>query len=138
MIGATTFSVGPQNANGRIDAVALAVEKPDVHGDHVRCRVTASFTASAAVVASKSPGLVDSVKDGETGLLVPHGDVPALANALQRVLADDALRASLETRGLAWSQTFTWDRCADEAYAVLERSLGSNRVAGAWPLPHAV
>jgi len=69
---------------------------------------------------------------------VPHGDARALEGALVRVLTDAPLRASLETKGLAWSQTFTWDRCADEAYAVLERSLGSNRVAGAWPLPHAV
>ena len=41
-------------------------------------------------------------------------------------------------QGLAWSKTFTWERCADEAYAVLERTLGSHKVAGAWPLPHAV
>jgi glycosyltransferase involved in cell wall biosynthesis len=100
--------------------------------------VVEANACGTAVVASRSPGLVDSVKDGETGLLVPHGDVGALAGALERVLQDETLRASLESKGLAWSQTFTWDRCADEAYAVLERSLGSNRVAGAWPLPHAV
>ena len=29
-----------------------------------------------------SPGLRDSVKHRETGILVPHGDVPALAGAL--------------------------------------------------------
>jgi glycosyltransferase involved in cell wall biosynthesis len=77
-----------------------------------------------AVVASRSPGLVDSVRDGETGLLVPHGDARELAAAIRRVLEDEALRARLERRGLEWAATFTWDRCAEEAHAWLERSLG--------------
>ncbi len=33
------------------------------------------------VVASRSPGLCESVRDGETGFLVPHGDLKALADA---------------------------------------------------------
>jgi glycosyltransferase involved in cell wall biosynthesis len=37
-------------------------------------------------------GLVDSVVDGETGILVPPRDVDALANALSRVLRDESLR----------------------------------------------
>ena len=77
-----------------------------------------------AVVASRSPGLVDSVRDGETGLLVPHGDPNALAAGMLRVLQDEALRARLERRGLEWAATFTWDRCAEEAHTWLERSLG--------------
>src|SRR5678816_833982 len=81
--------------------------------------VVEANACGTAVVASRSPGLVDSVRDGETGLLVPHGDVPALADALARVLTDAQLRESLETKGLAWSQTFTWDRCADEALSLI-------------------
>jgi glycosyltransferase involved in cell wall biosynthesis len=38
------------------------------------------------------------VRDGETGLLVPTGDVPALVDALDRLVTDDGLR-----RGLAAS-----------------------------------
>lgn len=86
--------------------------------------VVESNACGTAVVASRSPGLVDSVRDGETGLLVPHGDAGALAGALVSVLRDDALRARLESGALAWAATFTWDRCADEAHAVLERAVG--------------
>ncbi len=35
------------------------------------------------------------VRDGETGLVVPAGDAPALATAIRRLLADAALRARL-------------------------------------------
>jgi glycosyltransferase involved in cell wall biosynthesis len=47
------------------------------------------------VVASGVGGLVDAVEDGVTGLLVPPGDVVALREALERLLADDALRSRL-------------------------------------------
>ncbi len=95
--------------------------------------VVEANACGTAVVASRSPGLVDSVKDGETGLLVPHGDVAALAGAIGRVLSDPALRGRLETAGRAWAATFTWDRCADEMHAVLERVLATAKA----PAPRA-
>ena len=86
--------------------------------------VIESNACGTAVVASRSPGLVDSVQDGQSGLLVSHGDVAALADAIRSVLTDGGLRARLEERGRAWAARFTWDRCADEAHAVLEHALG--------------
>jgi glycosyltransferase involved in cell wall biosynthesis len=47
------------------------------------------------VVASAVGGLPDAVVDGETGLLVPAGDVTALRNALDRLLGDTGLRERL-------------------------------------------
>lgn len=87
--------------------------------------VIESNACGTAVVASRSPGLVDSVRDGKTGLLVPHGDAHALATAVTTVLTDQALRARLEAEARSWAATFTWDRCADEAHAVLERAVGA-------------
>jgi glycosyltransferase involved in cell wall biosynthesis len=49
------------------------------------------------VVATAVGGLVDAVEDGVTGMLVPPGDVRALHDALERLLADAALRRSLGT-----------------------------------------
>jgi glycosyltransferase involved in cell wall biosynthesis len=43
------------------------------------------------VVASRSGGIPDIIRDGENGLLVPERDVGALAAALARVLDDAAL-----------------------------------------------
>jgi glycosyltransferase involved in cell wall biosynthesis len=47
------------------------------------------------VVASAVGGLLDLVVDGETGLLVPPGDVEALRAALERLLGDSPLRRRL-------------------------------------------
>lgn len=92
--------------------------------------VVEANACGTAVVASRSPGLVDSVRDESTGLLVPHGDVTALAAAILRVLGDPDLRARLEGEGRRWAARFTWDRCADEAHAVLEHALGVEAAPG--------
>jgi phosphatidyl-myo-inositol dimannoside synthase len=47
------------------------------------------------VIATAVGGLVDAVEDGVTGLLVPRGDVAALREAMQRLLADAELRRKL-------------------------------------------
>jgi glycosyltransferase involved in cell wall biosynthesis len=51
--------------------------------------------AGRAVVATRVGGIVDLVRDGETGLLVPAGDVASLAGALERLARDEGLRARL-------------------------------------------
>jgi glycosyltransferase involved in cell wall biosynthesis len=77
----------------------------------------------AATVSTDVPGLRDSVRDGETGVLVPFDDVGALARAAVRVLTDDAFRTQLVTNGLAWAATFSWERAADATEDLIERAI---------------
>ena len=77
------------------------------------------------VVASRSPGLVESVRDGETGILVPHGDVEALAGAIHGLLADRPRRLAMAEAGIRWAREFTWDRCYRESRAVIELAAGA-------------
>lgn len=72
-----------------------------------------------ATVASDAPGLRDSVVDGVTGLLVPHGDVAALTGALGRVLGDAELRDRLGRQARSFAEGFSWDASA----AAMERFL---------------
>ena len=51
--------------------------------------------ASGTVVVATASGSIGELVDGETGLLVPHSDPAALAEALARVARDGALRARL-------------------------------------------
>lgn len=74
-------------------------------------------------VSSRSPGLRESVRDGETGLLVEHGSPAALAEGLVRVLGDAPLRERLGRAATEWARTFTWERCAREAREVAERCI---------------
>ena len=53
------------------------------------------------VVGSCIPGLVDSVRDGVTGLLVPPGEVAPFVDALRRLLEDPALSAAMGRAGRA-------------------------------------
>ena len=74
------------------------------------------------VVASRSPGLVESVRDGETGILVPHGDVVALADGTVRLLRDSELRLKLAQAAIRWARTFDWETCYRDSRAVMERA----------------
>lgn len=53
------------------------------------------------VVASDVGGIPCFVRDGENGLLVPPGDASALADAIERVLADPSLARRLGANGRA-------------------------------------
>ena len=64
------------------------------------------------VVASDSPGLRESVRDGETGFLVPHGDAGAMTAAFRRIADSPQLVESLGADGRRFAETFTWERAA--------------------------
>ena len=54
-----------------------------------------ALSVGAPVVSTAVGGVPEVVHDGENGLLVPAGDVDAFANALRRILSDNALHARL-------------------------------------------
>lgn len=67
------------------------------------------------MVASDSVGAVAGglVRDGETGLVAPAGDPDALIGAVERLLADDALRARLGDAAREAVRPYTYDAMAD-------------------------
>ncbi len=71
------------------------------------------------VIASNSPGLRESVRDGETGYLVPHGGIGALTAALATLANDSALVERLGIHARAFAATFTWERAAADTRAHL-------------------
>jgi glycosyltransferase involved in cell wall biosynthesis len=82
-----------------------------------------NFEAAACatpVIASDSPGLRESVRDGETGFLVPHGDVAAISAAMARIAAEPELVASLGARARTFAERFTWEAAAQQTEEHLE------------------
>jgi len=78
-------------------------------------------------VATAVPGLRDAVRDGETGLLVPSGDVAAMRQAIERVCHDEALRQRLARDGRDWAGRFTWDAAAGVIARIIDEA-ASRRV----------
>lgn len=66
------------------------------------------------VVVSDAGGLPEVVVAGETGLVVPRDDVPALQAALKRLVLDAGLRERLGAAGRAHVERhYDWDHCVD-------------------------
>lgn len=76
------------------------------------------------VVVANSPGLRDSSRDGVNGLVYPYGDIPALAEKLERLLTDEPLRQKLGRQAVEWARQWTWDKAADDMLALIERTVG--------------
>lgn len=76
-----------------------------------------------ATVASDSPGLRDSVLDGRTGFLVPHGDVPALADRIETLLTSPELRDEMGARARNFAVGFSWDESARGVLEVLRQQV---------------
>jgi glycosyltransferase involved in cell wall biosynthesis len=72
-----------------------------------------------AVVVSDVRALAEMIKDEETGLHFRKGDITSLADTLQRLLMDEALRIRLGTQGRRWVETErTWSRIGGDAVRV--------------------
>ena len=65
-------------------------------------------------LASDSPGLRDSVRHMETGYLVPHGNVDALAARMLELAGNPALVARLGAGARRFAERLTWERAAAE------------------------
>jgi D-inositol-3-phosphate glycosyltransferase len=73
------------------------------------------------VVASRAGGLKFTVEEEISGLLVPPDDPDALADALRRVIADRALRASLQVGARQASIRFSWQSIGPAMLHLYER-----------------
>jgi glycosyltransferase involved in cell wall biosynthesis len=76
------------------------------------------------VVASAVGGLTELVADGETGLLVPPQDPPALRSAIDSLLADRALRRRMGEAGRKRiAELCDWDTVVDAYLEAYEAAL---------------
>jgi glycosyltransferase involved in cell wall biosynthesis len=80
-----------------------------------------AMRAGLPVIASDVAGIGESVRDGETGFLVPRGGVELLRERLSRLLTDPDLRVRLGANGRAYyEQQFTLARSVTKTLAVYE------------------
>lgn len=76
------------------DVVVHSASKPEPFGRVV----VEAMAAGRPVVATDAGGVVEIVDDGETGVLVPPGDVPTMADAIVSLLRDSAAAKQMGRR----------------------------------------
>ncbi len=111
--------IGPMSA-ARVEAHFAAAElfclASTVRAEAYGVAVLEAMARGLPVVASRIPGsgLNWLHQDGVTGLAVPPGDAPALAAAMNHLLADAALRQQFGQAGQArWAAGLTAQTMSD-------------------------
>jgi glycosyltransferase involved in cell wall biosynthesis len=77
----------------------------------------------AVIVSDASPGPLELIRDGETGLVTPVGDSRALAEAMKRLMQDPALRHRFSAASTRLAEGLRVDRVASQWEALI-RELG--------------
>jgi glycosyltransferase involved in cell wall biosynthesis len=69
--------------------------------------VIEAMSAGKAMIGSRAGGIVDLIDQGETGLLVPAGDAGALAEAMNQLIQEPALRERFGYQARLRARRFT-------------------------------
>lgn len=82
------------------------------------------------IVAARAAAVPETVRDGETGLLVDPDDAEALAAALSRLLADRPLRRAMAEAGRRRVEAYGADRVAGRFLEAVRSALEASRQSG--------
>ena len=72
-------------------------------------------------IVYRVPGLVDSVKNNQTGIICQQNSPENLAKNIIKLLANQSLRQQLSSKALDYSRSFSWDKAANESLIQLEK-----------------
>jgi glycosyltransferase involved in cell wall biosynthesis len=87
--------------------------------DNAPVTVVEAMAAGLCVVSTDAGGVPYLIEHGRSGLVVPRGDVAAMAAAVARILREPALATRLSANGRRESQTFAWDNVLPRWEALL-------------------
>lgn len=82
-----------------------------------------AMACGVPVIASDVSSLPEVV--GDTGLLINPHDAEAVAQAIQLLVNDPAIRGKLSSKALDRSKEFTWDRCVTQTMGAYQQVLNS-------------
>jgi len=72
------------------------------------------------VLASRVPGLRDSVDEGKSGLLYEYENVNEFTEKAIKILFDNKFRSDLECGALNHASNFSWDKTAEQTEKLME------------------
>ena len=117
-----------QHALPQFYAAADIVTMPS-HYESFGMAALEGLACGRPVVATSAGGPAYIVEDGVSGLHTPPDDHVALAARLERLLADDALRASMGAAARARATRFGWDAVAGGMLDVYTQTLERSTLA---------
>jgi glycosyltransferase involved in cell wall biosynthesis len=95
LAGARTFDEVMEKYAASDLFVLPAVTAPDGRRDVTPNVLIEAMAMKLPVISTRSGAIPELVEDGVTGILVPPGDAPSLADAIERLLGDPALSGRL-------------------------------------------
>ena len=98
---------------------------PNTGGESMGIVLLEALAAGAPIVASRIEGFSDVLTDGDEGFLVPPRDSAALAAALKRLLADEALRKRMGRRALKTAKRYDWEAVSAQISDYYEECMAS-------------
>lgn len=103
-------------------AAANIVTLPSYYGEGVPKVLLEAAATGRAIVTTDMPGCRETVEDGETGLLVEPKNAWALADALEKLLGDNGLRAGMGQKARARiEKDFTIEKVNARTMAVYKK-----------------
>lgn len=86
-----------------------------------------AMACGTPVIASRVGGLTFTVRDGQTGFLVPSDDRSSLADRLRLLLADEKLRRAMSHQAIELSQRYSWSVVASQVVAAYRNLVAQAR-----------
>lgn len=81
-----------------------------------------ALTYKIPVIASSCGGIVDIIKDNQTGLLVPEKDSNALSNAIMKMISDEQYAKTLADNGYEYVNTkYNWNTITDQIITLFNK-----------------
>jgi len=77
-------------------------------------------TVGTPVVGYTSRGLVDSIRDGDSGALVSPNTPQALATSVDGIIRDGKTLRRLQKSSVKWSKNFTWEKSKKKSLQLID------------------
>jgi len=76
--------------------------------------ITEAAACKTPAIGYDVPGLRDSIRHMKTGILVPYGDIKAIAKAMTTLAENQELWRKMAEHALQWARQFSWDKSAEK------------------------
>jgi glycosyltransferase involved in cell wall biosynthesis len=96
------------------------------HRDSCPLVISEAREVGCAIIASNVDGIPEQLDEGQSGILVPPGNVPAIANAIESLLASSTERDKWKRAALQNLERLTVTNMVEEVTTVYYELLGTS------------